>query len=210
MKLLSCGLLLAIFVCRLDRAYFSDVCTKWGYACRNNRSLIYCSIQDSNWIETDILQCGLTFVCEEQNGICIPAYTVGNRFDCQGEGIFPDPYQCGTYYVCYFNDGRMNKILARCPKGKYYSVVTNTCSLEEYKLQPSCPRPFVCEYPGQIGVWPRNRNIYYICALYPDSRSPYLYPKVFRCLEDMQFNGTQCVDRPHRNRGLGSLLDVAV
>lgn len=228
MKFLSCGLLLvsyfyldcygilkfflddfqAILACHLQEVCLSDVCTKWGYACRDNRTVVWCSMQDSRWIETEFLQCGVSFTCDEQNGMCIPAYIVGPRFDCQGEGIFPDPYQCGTYYVCYYTDGRMNKVFARCPKGKYYSVLTNTCSFEEHKFQPSCPRQFTCDYPGQVGIWPRNSNIYYVCALNPDTRNSFLFPKVFRCSENMVFNGTQCVERPQEGCALDTRLNV--
>ncbi|CAD7081045.1 unnamed protein product [Hermetia illucens] len=188
MKIKGCGTFVLTFICIWNFAS-SSVCTKWGHMCKDDRTLIHCAKHNNRWMESVYQQCDANFKCNKVTNSCVPNYAVGVRFDCESDGLFPDPYQCGTYYVCYWDGGALHKIFAHCPNGQWFSPVSSRCSVEEFKPNP-CPRNFNCEYPGQVSVWPRNRNIYYICAMNNDHS---LYPKLFRCSDEMIFNGAECV-----------------
>lgn len=129
--------------------------------------------------------------CSNATGPCNPLGLVGN-FPCTSEGVFPDPYDCQIYHMCYRVGHTNVSVKIECGQDRAFSATTGDCSLS---LNDSvCTHTqYQCNHAGEIHAWPGNSNIFYICHATIDQHI--LYPTMYRCAPSEVFNGSDCVPR---------------
>ncbi|XP_053686473.1 uncharacterized protein LOC128736013 [Sabethes cyaneus] len=177
----------------------TQTCTGAGFICMSCRTAAQCLFLDGEWRPQPFEECNedegfhcnvLERGCSQNVGSCNPAGQEGN-FVCSTEGLFPDPFDCQRYHLCYRNQQNMVAINMACDSTAF-SAATGDCSLPRNAsicttLQWNCSRA------GEMNSWPENNNIYYLCIA--DSRSGVLYPQLYRCSGNQIFNDGQCVER---------------
>lgn len=108
-----------------------------------------------------------------------------SEFKCRRVGRYPDPYDCRNFYDCY-SGGTYNRY--RCGPFKRYSVNRQGCinasSVACYNLA------FSCSSTGDMGAWPGDASIFYICEV--SGTSGRLVPSLLRCPQGLLFNGEIC------------------
>lgn len=157
--------------------------------------------------ETDGFYCNLKYQgCSNETGPCHPFGFEGN-FACTSEGVFPDPYDCQKYHMCYSAGSTLVSANIECGSNKAFSAATGDCSLALNDTVCSA-KQYKCTNAGDSGTWPGNLNIFYICKATLDHGERILYPTLYRCASGEVFNGRDCVPRNEHKAGAGTVNAV--
>ncbi|XP_055913820.1 uncharacterized protein LOC129947325 [Eupeodes corollae] len=129
--------------------------------------------------------------CSNVTGPCHPFGYEGN-FVCTSQGVFPDPYDCQKYHMCYVAGTTLVSANIECGGDKAFNVETGECSLSITDsvcdvMQYECPRV------GFSAAWPNNKNLFYICKATTNDETRVLYPTLYRCGANEMFDGLDCV-----------------
>lgn len=137
--------------------------------------------------------------CSNATGPCNPLGYEGN-FSCTSEGVFPDPYDCQKYHMCYRVGDTKVSTKIECGHDHAFSAATGDCSLS-LKDEVCTKSQYKCDHTGESHEWPGNSNIFYICHATIDIGQRILYPIIYRCGPREKFDGNDCVKR---DRNLGN------
>lgn len=128
--------------------------------------------------------------CSNTTGPCHPFSFEGN-FPCTSHGIFPDPYDCQKYHMCYFVGPTLVSASVDCGGDKAFNPATGQCSLS--LTHSVCQqKQFVCVNAGDAHAWPLSPNIFYICKATSNQDERVLYPTLYRCDDGEIFDGYFC------------------
>ncbi|XP_055377127.1 uncharacterized protein LOC129609221 [Condylostylus longicornis] len=183
-----------------------------GLICENCDRLAFC-VQISNiWQTYPVEPCDISEgqfcniyeeKCSDAPGPC-NRFGYEENFPCTSDGIFPDPYDCQIYHMCYQAEPNAQDYLpiagtARCEGNRAYSVISNDCSLT--LLDDVCKRKqYTCSFPGESHFWPNNPNIFYICQPEVNNRGKYyLYPTLYRCAPGEIYVNSTCLSKTEHN-----------
>ncbi|CAD7003036.1 uncharacterized protein LOC105665447 [Ceratitis capitata] len=112
--------------------------------------------------------------------------TTTRAFKCQSRGLFPDPYDCRSYYDCT-SDGTHTH--HRCAFLQRYSANMQACA---FAWTVICYTPtFKCIAEGDSGAWPGDARIFYVCQA--NGSAGNLIPVFLKCESGSSFNGSICV-----------------
>lgn len=131
--------------------------------------------------------------CSNDTGPCHPFGFEGN-FACTSEGVFPDPYDCQKYHMCYRAGSTLVSANIECGGNKAFSAATGDCS-NSINATTCTERQYTCNNAGDSGAWSENLNIFYICKATLDHGERILYPTLYRCASGELFNGVDCVSK---------------
>lgn len=136
-------------------------------------------------------------MCSNSTGPCHPFGFEGN-FPCTTQGIFPDPYDCQRYHMCYFVESTLVSASVDCGTDKAFNAATGQCSLS---LQDAVclEKQFQCVNAGDARAWPNNANIFYVCKATSNQEIRVLYPTLYRCDAGEIFDGFRCSSNPLPN-----------
>lgn len=173
-----------------------------GLICQNCELMATCVMVDSAWMTVPVETCDTDEGyycnvarrgCSNETGPCHPFGYVGN-FACTSQGVFPDPYDCQKYHMCYNAASQPVVANIECGGNKAFSAATGDCSMS--LNDTVCSRPqYKCEHSGDIAAWPGNANIFYICKATLERGQRILYPTLYRCASGEVFNGRDCMPR---------------
>lgn len=126
--------------------------------------------------------------CSNKTGPCHP-YGIEGNFNCNQDGVFPDPYDCQKYHMCYRFNGAYVDLSVNCSSDKAFNPATGDCSAS---LSDSICRvtQFTCDRLGETAAWPGNSNIFYVCILRDDTNT--FSPSIYRCGAGEIFDGVNC------------------
>lgn len=165
------------------------------FVCKDCATLAFCVQQDGMWNSLEITRCETNkgLYCDEEFHGCVhksACSTIrGPKFECQNSGEFPDPFDCKQYHTC--NEAKVDE-RGICPQGTAYSPATKSCSLSSY--DDICYKAqYKCENPGDMGPWPSDPNIYYVCWYSTADGKPELYPLLHRCANGYEFKADRCI-----------------
>ena len=170
-----------------------------GAICESCELLSTCVKHTSGWVNIPVETCDTEkgFYCNAQLGMCSnqtgPCHPFGaeGNFPCTSHGIFPDPYDCQKYHMCYFVSSTLVSATVDCGGSTAFDASTGRCSLT---LQdPSCQREqFHCSMAGEAHAWPSSPNIFYICKATSNGDERILFPALYRCADGEIFDGYTC------------------
>lgn len=185
-----------------------------GLICQTCELMATCVMVDSAWMTVPVETCDTDEGyycnvarrgCSNETGPCHPFGYVGN-FACTSQGVFPDPYDCQKYHMCYNAASQPVVANIECGGNKAFSAATGDCSMG--LNDTVCSRPqFTCSNSGDIAAWPGNANIFYICKATLERGQRILYPTLYRCASGEVFNGRDCMPRGRGNAPSGSDAD---
>ncbi|KAL5291603.1 hypothetical protein ACFFRR_010802 [Megaselia abdita] len=167
-----------------------------GFVCHANcKTVAFCMNFGDKWETIVTESCVEGEFCNQFDGTCSKEMGSCNangddvNFSCKTEGLFPDPYNCHKYYLCYKPTGNKQVIAVslNCPTGTAFNVEKGDCSLSEEDI--ACSQQFECTRPGEMHPWPHNENIFYICI----KQDSGLYPSLTRCEKGYVFRNGACV-----------------
>jgi hypothetical protein len=162
-----------------EKAYATGtpVCTNPGLICHGCKDVYYC---DEKNRPTFSQNCNKTQNCE--NGKCTNTPTfqcspAGSKgFQCDMEGLFPDPGDCYKYHICVAEKDNSEKIKSnderKCRNEYSYNPRTGYC--DRKMTSPICtsyPVP-LCTGPLQSGALKDNPSIYFLCQVYRPRPTP--------------------------------------
>lgn len=162
------------------------------FICKDCNTLGFCVQQNGQWLTAPIIECdpGQSLFCDEEVRGCTfqKECKLANRapkFECQNSGTYPDPYECKYYHVC---DQKNQDTRMMCPSGTAYSPATKSCSLSS--TDEICfVSQYTCTKVGEMGAWPTDPNIYYVCHV----KNNQIYPILYRCQNGYTFNYGKCM-----------------
>lgn len=94
------------------------------------------------------------------------------------------------YHMCFPSGPTLIAVNVLCGGNYAFNPITNDCSLT--MNSPVCQRPpFTCNNVGDMGAWPLNPNIYYICMA-ANNAVRIMFPTLFRCPVGLIFRAGQC------------------
>lgn len=170
-----------------------------GYICETCDLLAVCVKISSGWVNVPVETCDTEngFYCNSNmkscsnvTGPCHPLGSEGN-FPCTSEGIFPDPYNCQKYHMCYFVGLTLVAASVECGGNKVFNAATKDCSLP--LNDPVCDKQqFECSSAGDARPWPNNPNIFYICQVATNQNIRVLHPTLYQCGTGEIFDGYIC------------------
>ena len=129
--------------------------------------------------------------CSTATGPCNPIGQAG-RFVCTSEGVFPDPYNCQMYHMCSQRaESTMVAANAVCGENSAFDPATSGCNLNTASEVCTVPQ-FTCQNVGDMGAWPANPSIYYICMANTIDGIRFVFPNLYRCDMGQVFNGRDC------------------
>lgn len=131
--------------------------------------------------------------CSNRTGPCHPLGFEGN-FECTSEGVFPDPYDCQRYHVCYRAVHNLVAANIECGGNRAFSAATGDCSLT-LDDDVCTTKQYSCNHSGDSQAWLGNHNIFYICKADFEQSQRILYPAMYRCASGEVFNGQDCVPK---------------
>lgn len=167
-----------------------------GFVCHANcKTVAWCMNTGDKWDTIITETCGEDEFCNQLTGTCSKEISSCNNnsddvnFACKTEGLFPDPFNCHKYYLCYKPQGNRQVVAVKlnCPNGYAFNVHTSDCSLTDDDIV--CSQQFECARAGEMHAWPMNDNIFYICVKQENG----LYPSLARCEKGYVFKHTACV-----------------
>lgn len=80
-----------------------------------------------------------------------------------------------------------------CGGNSAFNPVTNDCTLTT-QHQVCRGNQFQCNQVGDMGAWPLNPNIYYICMARPnDLGTRVLFPQLYRCPIGQKYYNEDCI-----------------
>jgi hypothetical protein len=96
--------------------------------------------------------------------------------------------------MCFLSYPNLISINIRCGGNFAFNPITNDCSLD-MNHQVCRGNQFTCNRVGDMGPWPLNPNIYYICMAQSDTvgNQLILFPQMYRCPVHEIFRGGNCV-----------------
>lgn len=171
-----------------------------GYICESCDRLSICLKRSNGWETLLVEACdtdngfycnALEESCSNATGACNPALLA---FRCTSAGIFPDPFDCQAYHVCYKVGNNFVSGDLHCGTGAAFHPGTGDCSL---KIEDKICTDFryECTRAGDAAAWPMNSNIFYICVIEIDDKGiRHLYPNLYRCPPNEVFDGSKCVN----------------
>ncbi|XP_053954189.1 uncharacterized protein LOC128860596 [Anastrepha ludens] len=170
-----------------------------GAICESCELLSMCVHHSSGWVNIPVETCDTEkgFYCNSRLGACSNTtgpchpFAVQGNFPCTSYGVFPDPYDCQKYHMCYFAGAALVSATVECGGDKAFSAATGQCSLT---LNDSIclNRQFQCENAGEAHAWPSNPNIFYICKTLWNQDDRVLYPTLYRCADGEMFDDYYC------------------
>lgn len=170
-----------------------------GPICESCDLLATCVKHSNGWVNIPVETCDTQngFYCNSQlgkcsneTGPCHPFSSEGN-FPCTSHGVFPDPYDCQKYHMCYFVGPTLVSASVECGGDKAFNPATGQCSLT--LTHAVCQhQQFVCHNAGDANVWPMSQNIFYICKASSNQDERILYPTLYRCDDGEIFDGYYC------------------
>ncbi|XP_068142550.1 uncharacterized protein [Drosophila tropicalis] len=186
-----------------------------GPICESCELLATCVSHSSGWVNIPVESCDTDngFYCNARLGMCSnetgPCHPFGleGNFQCISQGIFPDPYDCQKYHMCYFVGATLVAATVDCGSDRAFNARTGQCSLT---LQdPVCvQQQYSCPFVGYVAPWPTNANIFYVC------KSPVkqnlndtivIYPSLHRCNDGEIFSDFVCTRGVDTSPPTGSL-----
>lgn len=94
------------------------------------------------------------------------------------------------YHMCFPSGLNLISVNILCGGNYAFNPVTNDCSLD--LTSRACQgSQFACNSVGDMGAWPLNPNIYYICMAQTGAVR-YMFPTLFRCPVGLIFRAGQC------------------
>lgn len=171
-----------------------------GLICQGCDLLARCVKMDGSWqtipVETcnteDGFYCNLNAKgCSNATGPCHPLGFEGN-FACTSEGVFPDPYDCQRYHMCYRAIHTLVSANIECGGNRAFNAATGDCSLT-LDDEVCSAKQYRCQHSGDSQAWSGNRNIFFICKANFEQGQRILYPALYRCASGEIFNGQDCV-----------------
>ncbi|XP_055377105.1 uncharacterized protein LOC129609205 [Condylostylus longicornis] len=200
-KLLNCILIVFAAVIKTN---LCDVCEikGWGFHCDGCSKMVYCIKPiGADWITEEIGQCdeNKNLYCNELYKNCSSTKNCSSNdvtevdlvFNCKNEGIFPNPYDCKTYFICSKDSksSSLSKDYIKCPDGYAFNPMSNLCN-ERYDNNELCKRQYKCNAVYDIAAWPTNNNIFYVCkeGRFGVSNEKFLYPELYSCEPDKIFD----------------------
>lgn len=173
-----------------------------GFVCMNCRILARCVFRGNMWDTIALEACdeaqgfychASEGRCSQNPGPCHPGAGAGDTlFACTSSGIFPDPWNCQQYHMCFPSGLQIVSVNVRCGGNTAFNPVTSDCSLST--TNNICQgQQFTCNEVGQMGAWPMNANIYYICMARTNANIRMLYPELYRCPVGLVFHNEDCV-----------------
>ncbi|XP_058832937.1 uncharacterized protein LOC131690884 [Topomyia yanbarensis] len=179
----------------------TGTCTEEGIICFDCKTPAQCVFVNNGWRPMPFDDCDADegyFCnvhdggCSQRVGPCNPAGQDGN-FVCNTVGVFPDPFDCQIYHMCYQNGQNLVAINMGCDNTAF-SPATGDCSLP--RNDSICATlQWNCTQAGEMNAWPGNNNIYYLCVAGVSNGIRVYYPELFRCNANQVFSGGRCVDR---------------
>ena len=173
-----------------------------GLICQSCESMATCVRINNNWIAIPVeacntddgFYCNLDYKgCSNETGPCRPLGHEEN-FPCTAEGVFPDPYDCQKYHLCFFEGNTLVAANINCGSDKAFSAASGDCSLNTSNVV--CKRrQYTCNRAGDSASWPGNLNIFYVCMAKLDNGNRVIFPTLYRCASGEVFNGRDCVAR---------------
>ncbi|CAD7003038.1 uncharacterized protein LOC101453369 [Ceratitis capitata] len=170
-----------------------------GNICESCELLSTCVRNSSGWMIIPIEICDTTkgFYCNSRLGMCSNAtgpchpFAMDGNFPCTSQGIFPDPYDCQKYHMCYFAGVTLVAVTLECSGNKAFNAATGQCTAT---LQDAIclVRQFQCDNVGDAHPWPNSPNVFYICRALSQQDERVLYPSLYRCADGEVFNGHAC------------------
>ncbi|XP_055537969.1 uncharacterized protein LOC129725786 [Wyeomyia smithii] len=204
--LLLVNIFLVTFTCNIDgqrilsvTKFQTSTCTGDGIICMTCDIASKCLYLNGEWRPQPFEKCNDEngFYCNVHEGGCSrnvgpcnPAGQEGN-FVCNTQGVFPDPFDCQRYHLCYQNQQNLVAINMVCDS-MAFSAATGDCSVQRNDTMCTSLR-WSCSKAGEMNSWPENNNIYYLCIA--DIKNGALYPQLYRCSANQIFNEGRCVDR---------------
>ncbi|XP_052897845.1 uncharacterized protein LOC128304677 [Anopheles moucheti] len=182
-----------------------------GIFCSDCNTVAVCvrigTVWETFWVEACNPAEGL--YCNEFEGGCSASVGSCNpggegNFECNTPGVFPDPFNCRLYHMCFMNGNNPVAISMDCG-GAAFSPATGDCSLPLNDTVCMSPQ-FSCTAVGQMDAWPGNNNIYYICAAETVNDNRVLRPRLYRCPSNQMFQQGQCVQRDWSNMPPGTIV----
>uniref|UniRef100_A0A1I8QAT7 Chitin-binding type-2 domain-containing protein n=1 Tax=Stomoxys calcitrans TaxID=35570 RepID=A0A1I8QAT7_STOCA len=177
-----------------------------GPICESCDLLATCVKHSTGWVNIPVETCdtqngfycnSLLGRCSNDTGPCHPFSSEGN-FPCTSHGIFPDPYDCQKYHMCYFVGPTLVSASVECGGDKAFNPATGQCSLT--LSHAICQQQqYVCHNAGDAKAWPLSSNIFYICKASSNQDERILYPTLYRCDDGEVFDGYYC--RPGTSMG---------
>ncbi|XP_050334111.1 uncharacterized protein LOC126761774 [Bactrocera neohumeralis] len=170
-----------------------------GNICESCELLSTCVRNSSGWMTIPIEICDTAkgFYCNSRAGMCSNStgpchpFAMDGNFPCTSQGIFPDPYDCQKYHMCYFAGVTLVAVTLECYGNKAFNAASGQCTAT---LQDSiCLLPqFQCDNVGDAHPWPNSPNVFYICRALSQQDERVLYPSLYRCSDGEVFNGYGC------------------
>lgn len=84
------------------------------------------------------------------------------------------------YHMCFISANNMIAANILCVGNHAFNPATSDCSLTTTH-QICQGNAFTCDTVGQMGAWPLNANIYYICMARSNNGVRVLFPELYRC-----------------------------
>lgn len=170
-----------------------------GTICESCDLLSTCVKHSNGWVNIPVETCDTQngFFCNAQAGGCSNAtgpchpFSFEGNFPCTSHGIFPDPYDCQKYHMCYFVGPTLVSASVDCGSDKAFNPATGQCSLT-IKHSVCHEKQFKCLNAGDAHAWPMSANIFYICKATSNQDERVLYPTLYRCDDGEIFDGYFC------------------
>ncbi|EDV38683.1 uncharacterized protein Dana_GF24908 [Drosophila ananassae] len=173
-----------------------------GPICESCELLATCVRHSNGWVNIPVESCDVANgyycnarlgSCTNETGPCHPFGIEGN-FQCTSQGIFPDPYDCQKYHMCYFVGATLVAAAVDCGNDKAFDARTGQCTLT--LNDPVClQRQYNCPNAGFVAAWPSNPNIFYVCKSTVNQNlndSLVIYPSLHRCNDGEIFMDYVC------------------
>jgi hypothetical protein len=93
--------------------------------------------------------------------------------------------------MCFPSGPVIVSVNVLCGGNSAFNPATSDCSLTTAH-QICQGNQFTCDYVGQMGAWPLNANIYYMCSARTNGVRV-LFPQLFRCPAGQVFFNDDCV-----------------
>lgn len=170
-----------------------------GPICESCELLATCVKHSNGWVNIPVETCDTQngFYCNARLGGCSNAtgpchpFSFEGNFPCTSHGIFPDPYDCQKYHMCYFVGPTLVSATVDCGSDKAFNPANGQCTLS-LTHQVCQQKQYECLTAGEAHAWPLSPNIFYICKATSTQDERILYPTLYRCADGEIFDGYFC------------------
>ncbi|XP_062135095.1 uncharacterized protein LOC133844845 [Drosophila sulfurigaster albostrigata] len=189
-----------------------------GPICESCELLATCVQHSNGWVNIPVESCDVANgyycnirlgTCSNATGPCHPFGIEGN-FQCTSQGIFPDPYDCQKYHMCYFLDIVLVAAAVDCGNDRAFDARTGQCSLTLDSAVCTQPQ-YQCPHVGYVAAWPSNPNIFYVCKSTVNQNAEdtvVTYPSLHRCNDGEIFSDYVC--RPGNSSSVVPTLSPSI